>query len=539
MLSVSRMKSLISPTFFSIISNPSKTGPFTLYFHPIRHVSSISKPRLNLHLLLVKPTMSNLDSDKLQTRTLSTEATPSSGEIHVIVGPMFAGKTTTLLRRIKAETSNGSFQVKDSNNLIHLNKTLRELCITGRVKEAIGIMRHEDSPLFAETYSILLQECIHRKRFRWGMIIHSHMIIVGFVINDYLMIKLLILYTKLGDLNTAHHLFDNLPNRTLVSWNAIIAGLVQKGDEKMGLRYYYAMRRTGLIPDQYTFASIFKACGSLAILEQGRIVHGIFLKCQPNGNIIVNSALMDMYFKSSSPYDGRMVFEKVLEKNVITWTALIFGLAQNGRVYEVLESYRSMLKEGCRPNYVTFLALLSACSYGGLVKEGWEYFLSMKNDYGIQPVGKHYAAMVDLLGRSGRLEEAFEFVKDVPCKEHAVIWGALLGASRIHGNADMLKASANKFFEMEPENAGKYVVLCNAYAAFGLWDCVQDVRLKMKNAGIKKEPGYSMIEIRHEVNFFFMDDNTDKKTEEIRELINSITCILKDAGFVLDWSSFS
>ncbi|KAA8537288.1 hypothetical protein F0562_027025 [Nyssa sinensis] len=471
------------------------------------------------------------------SRCLQTNVSRSpSGEIHVIVGPMFAGKTTTLLHRIKSESSNGSFQAEARKNFLRLDGTLKDLCFSGRLTEAVGILCRAELQLHSKTYSLLLQECIFRREYKKGRRIHAQMITVGFVPNEYLKTKLLILYAKAGDLETAHILFDKLLAKTLIPWNAMIAGCVQKGLEEVGLGLYYKMRQSGLTPDQYTFASVFRACASLATLEQGKRAHGVLIKGQISGNVVVNSALIDMYFKCSSPTDGHLAFDKSLDRNVITWSALISGYGQHGKVGEVLEFFHRMINEGFRPNSVTFLAVLSACSHGGLVNDGWEYFLSMRRDYGIQPRGKHYAAMVDLLGRAGRLEEAYEFVLNSPCMEHSVIWGALLGACRIHGNMDMVKLAAKQFFELEPENAGKYVVLCNAYATFGLWDSVAEIRGAMKESGMKKEPGYSMIEVQRLVHFFFMGGNSHEQTEQIYEMIKDMICILKDAGYVPDVS---
>ncbi|CAN1260084.1 Pentatricopeptide repeat-containing protein At4g16470 [Linum perenne] len=181
-----------------------------------------------------------------------------------------------------------------------------------------------------------------------------------------------------------------------------------------------------------------------------------------------------------------------------------------------------MKEEGFRPNYVTFLAVLSACSHGGLIDQGWAYFLSMK-DYGIEPKGKHYAAM-----------EAYNLVLSSPLKEHSAIWGALLGACRIHGDMDLASLAAAKFFELEPENSGKYVVLSNAYATSGFWDQVQEVRGTMRDFGITKDPAYSWIEIQGEVHFFLTRDTAHVKSEELYSLVIEITSILKDAAFVPD-----
>ncbi|CAN1260082.1 Pentatricopeptide repeat-containing protein At4g16470 [Linum perenne] len=197
-----------------------------------------------------------------------------------------------------------------------------------------------------------------------------------------------------------------------------------------------------------------------------------------------------------------------MEKSLISWNAMISGYVQNGLV-------------------------LSACSHGGLIDQGWAYFLSMK-DYGIEPKGKHYAAMVDVLGRAGRLQEAYNLVLSSPLKEHSAIWGALLGACRIHGDMDLASLAAAKFFELEPENSGKYVVLSNAYATSGFWDQVQEVRGTMRDFGITKDPAYSWIEIQGEVHFFLTRDTAHVKSEELYSLVIEITSILKDAAFVPD-----
>ncbi|KAB2078519.1 hypothetical protein ES319_A06G168100v1 [Gossypium barbadense] len=447
---------------------------------------------------------------------------------------MFAGKTATLLSRIQAQTNNCSFQAKLLKEYTQLNKVLRDFCFTGRLREAVGLLWRTRLKADAATYALLLQECLFRKEHKSGRRIHAHMVVIGYVPSEYLKIKLLILYAKSGDLRTAYVLFDNLLEKTLISWNAMIAGFVQKGCGEFGLDLYYNMIKNGVSPDQYTFASVFRASASLASLEHGKRAHGVLIKSHIRENVVVSSALMDMYFKCSSLTDAHQVFNEVVNRNVVTWTSLISGYGQHGRVNEVLELFDKMINEGFRPNYVTFLAVLSACSHGGLVNEGWHYFLSMKRDYGIQPRGQHYSAMVDLLGRSGKLHEAYEFVLNSPFKEHPAIWGALLGACRIHGDMDLVKLVADKYLELEPENSGTYVLLSNTYATFGFWENLAALRRKMRNSGVIKEPAYSRIEIQGEVHFFLRGDVSHRRSAEIYELIKLMPSILKDPDYVPD-----
>ncbi|GFQ01609.1 pentatricopeptide repeat-containing protein at4g16470 [Phtheirospermum japonicum] len=537
MLKITRMKSLLnlSP---SLSKTTAAASPFFLCFHSqtsifLRTATKLKSTKNPNFIPAVSVTNSLANYSKptnsSHSRGLCTESAPS-GEIHVIVGPMFAGKTTTLLKRMKTESTNGRFQANTVTRPCHLDRTLKDLCFMGRIKEAIGILCCTGLQVHPDTYSLLLQECIFWKQYKTGRRIHWQMVIAGFIPDQYLKIKLLILYAKSGDLDAAHILFDKLLTKTLIPWNALIAGYVQKGLDDLGLSLYHRMRQYGLIPDQYTFASVFRACSSLAILEQGKRVHAILIKSQINTNVVVTSALMDMYFKCSSLNDGFKVFEKSLERNVITWTSLISGYGLHGKVDKVLGFFNQMINEGFRPNQITFLAVLSACSHAGLVEKGREYFSSMMRDYNVRPMGKHYAVVVDLLGRAGRLDEAYEFVETSPYKDHPAVWGALIGACRIHGNVDMIKLAAKNFFELEPDNAGKYVVLSNAYATFGLWKNVAEIRSVMKGSGVKKEPGYSMIEVQKEVHFFFMGHNTHKQTEQIHEWARDLTFILKDVG---------
>lgn len=413
---------------------------------------------------------------------------------------------------------------------------MQGLCVSGRLVEAIGLLYRTGFPVHPRTYSLMLQECIFWKKYKKGRRIHAHMIVVGYAPNEYLKTKLLILYAKSGCLETAQFIFSNLVEKSLIAWNAIIAGYVQKGLEEVGLELFCGMRQAGLRPDQYTFASVFRACATLALLEPGRQAHGVLVKCQIGDNVVVNSALIDMYFKCSCICDGRLLFDTCSTRNTITWTTLISGYGQHGRVVEVLDCFDRMISESFRPNYVTFLAVLVACSHGGLIDKGHMYFQSMIKEYEIMPQAKHYAAMVDILGRAGKLKEAYEFVLESPFKEHSVIWGALLGACKVHGDLDLLKVASKNYFELGRVNSGKYVVLANAYASSGLWDDVEEVRAALRESGMTKEPGYSRIEVQKEVCFFFKGDTYHRRVDEIYQVIREITSILKDAGYVPDLS---
>lgn len=386
------------------------------------------------------------------------------------------------------------------------------------------------------TYALLLQETVNRKEAKLGKRIHAHIITTGFTPNEHLRTKLLIFYAKIGELLVARHLFDRTPGaqRGIVSWNAMISGYVRAGLEREGLNLYRSMRLVGLEQDQFTFVSVFNACAKLAMLEHGRRAHCLMIKRSVKANVIVSTALMDMYLKCSNPHDGRQVFKSSFERNVTMWTALISGYGQHGYVTEVLELFDQMIKDGFRPNHVTFLAVLSACAHGGLIDEGWKYFYSMTKEYGITLRGQHCSAIVDMLGRAGRLIEAYEFAKRLPCDRHSVIWGALVGACRKHGNMELVKFAAKKFFELQPENAGKLVVLSNTFAACEMWKSVADIHGMISLLGMKKDPAWSSIELRGEVHTFLVGDKSHEQIAMIYEVSNALARSLAQGAYAAD-----
>lgn len=285
-------------------------------------------------------------------------------------------------------------------------------------------------------------------------------------------------------------------------------------------------------PDKFTFPSILRACASIVSLEQGKQVHACIIKTESEPNIVLESSLVDMYVKCGTIEDARRVFDKMPERNVVSWTAIIAGYGRYGDSKEVFMLFEQMQQLGLKPNYVTLLAILNACSHAGLVDEAWHYFESIDRDYHIKPRVEHYSCMVDLLGRAGRLDEANEFINRMPLKPHAAIWGTLLGACRMHGNIELGKIAAEHLFNLDSQNAGKYVVLSNIYAAAGRWEDVAKVRKLMKDRGVKKEPGCSWIEYRKKIHLFVVGDRSHPQSEEIYATVETLIRKIKEAGYV-------
>eukprot|EP01018_Ginkgo_biloba_P000501 Gb_29077 [translate_table: standard] len=303
-------------------------------------------------------------------------------------------------------------------------------------------------------------------------------------------------YAKCGRMKDARQVFDEMPEKNVISWTAMIAGYTQNGHMEDALAVFYQMQFLGFRPDQLTYASLLRACAGLAALEQGKQIHAQVITSRLQSHFVLATALIDLYTKCGSIDAARHLFEKLPHRDAISWNAMIAGYGKHGFVKEALQLFEQMKKTGIKPDQITFIGLLSACNHAGLVDEGWHYFESISRDHGIAPIAEHYACMVDLLGRAGRLDEAHEFIKQMPIKPTAEVWGALLGACRVYFNMEIGRLAAEQLIELKPQNAGTYVVLSNIYATLGRWDAVSKIRKMMKDRGIKKEPGCSWIEIK-------------------------------------------
>jgi pentatricopeptide repeat protein len=315
-------------------------------------------------------------------------------------------------------------------------------------------------------------------------------------------------------------------------WSAMITGYALSGNSREALKLFYQMQLTNMKPDLATVKSLVPACAHLAALQPGTWMHGYLIKSGFESDVSVGTALVDMYGKYGSIDMARKLFDIMHERDVVSWSAIIAGYGMQGYGENALELFSQMQKTGLSPDHVTFVCVLSACSHAGLLDEGWQIFDSMVRDYDIMPSVEHYACMVDLLGRVGRLDDAEDFIKKMPLKPDAGVWGALPGACRIHCNVELGGRVAEQLFYLEPDNAGHYVLLSNMYAAAGSWDDVAKVRTMMKDKGLKMTPGCTLVEINNRVHQFIADDRSHPHSDEIYATLKSLAGQMKDAGYV-------
>ncbi|KAJ6932410.1 pentatricopeptide repeat-containing protein [Populus alba x Populus x berolinensis] len=370
------------------------------------------------------------------------------------------------------------------------------------------------------------------------------------------------MYAACGEMNVALGIFENMKNRDVISWTAIVTGFVNTGQVDAARKYFHKMPErdhvswTAMIdgylrlnyykealmlfremqtskikPDEFTMVSILTACAQLGALELGEWIRTYIDKNKVKNDTFVGNALIDMYFKCGNVEKALSIFNTLPQRDKFTWTAMVVGLAINGCGEEALNMFSQMLKASVTPDEVTYVGVLSACTHTGMVDEGKKFFASMTARHGIEPNVAHYGCMVDLLGKAGHLKEAHEIIKNMPMKPNSIVWGALLGACRIHKDAEMAERAVEQILELEPNNGAVYVLQCNIYAACNKWDKLHELRRVMMDRGIKKTPGCSLIEMNGIVHEFVAGDQSHPQTKEIFGKLNKMTSDLKIAGY--------
>ncbi|KAH9549631.1 hypothetical protein CY35_10G029700 [Sphagnum magellanicum] len=297
------------------------------------------------------------------------------------------------------------------------------------------------------------------------------------------------MYAKCGSIEDAWRVFNKMPSRDSVTWNAIISGHVKCGQGQKVLELFQQMQQEGVQPDSITFVGVLNACASVVTIQEGRCVHQLIIQNGLEYDVFVGSSLVNMYAKCGSIGDVWRVFNKMPSRDVVTWNAILRGCAMHGHGREALKHFERMREEGVQPDDITFVCLLSAYSHASLVDEGMHLYALMIRDYMIFAKLEHYTCMVDHLGHVGHLQEVEDIVMAMPYKPQVATWMALLGDCMIHGNVEMAECVAKQILEMELENAVGYVLLSNNYAAAGNMRLCSNVELWRKKIAAKKQLG--------------------------------------------------
>ncbi|OMP09144.1 hypothetical protein COLO4_05756 [Corchorus olitorius] len=411
---------------------------------------------------------------------------------------------------------------------------------SGQYEEALAFLEEMIRANVVPNESTLvsaLSACAQCGNLEMGKKISSWIDEHGLGFNIHLVNALIDMYSKCGDLNTASDLFEGLKQRDVISWNVMIGGYTHMSCYKEALELFQRMLRSNIEPSDVTLLSILPACANLGALDIGKWIHAYIDKnFQNSTNISLWTSLIDMYAKCGAIEAAQQVFNGMKQRTLASWNAMISGLAMHGLANKALELFSQMTTEGFKPDNITFVGVLSACSHAGLLDLGRQYFSSMTQDYAISPDRHHYGCMVNLLGRAGLFDEAEALIQSMEIEPDGAIWGSLLGACRLHKRVELAESVVQRLLELEPENPGVYVLLSNIYAGAGRWDDVARIRTFLNDKGMKKVPGCSSIEVDSVVHEFLVSDKVHPRCKEIYDMLNEVDTLLEKAGFVPDTS---
>ncbi|KAF3543258.1 hypothetical protein DY000_02008622 [Brassica cretica] len=341
-------------------------------------------------------------------------------------------------------------------------------------------------------------------------------------------------YVSSGHIGEAKMLFKEMEEKNILTWMIMISGLADNGFGEEGLMLFSCMRKEGFEPCDYAFSGVIKSCAVLGAYCNGQQFHAQLVKIGFDSSLSAANALITMYAKCGVVEEARRVFITMPCQDSVSWNALIAALGQHGHGAEAVGVYEEMLKEGIKPDRITFLTVLTACSHAGLVDKGREYFDSMETVYCIPPGADHYSRLIDLLCRSGRFSEAESVIKSLPFEPTAQIWEALLSGCRVYGNMELGIIAAEKLFELIPEHDGTYMLLSNMYAATGKWEEAARVRKLMRDRGVKKELACSWIEVETQVHKFLVDDTSHPEAEAVYNYLKELGKEMRRFGYVPD-----
>jgi len=423
------------------------------------------------------------------------------------------------------------------------------------------------------TYSSLLSACARGGLEKEGEQLHATVLVKGYCSNVFVDTSLINFYARRDGVQRARHVFDDMAERSVVSWNSILAGYVRCGDFDGAMRVFDAMpcrnvvswttmvagcaqngkcrqalllfgemRRAGVELDQVALVAALSACAELGDLKLGRWIHWYvqqrFVARNQQPSVRLRNALIHMYASCGIIHEAYQVFVKMPWKSTVSWTSMIMAFAKQGLGKEALDLFKTMLSDGvgvngASPDEITFIGVLCACSHAGFVDEGRQIFASMKHTWGINPRIEHYGCMVDLLSRAGFLDEARGLIETMPFKPNDALWGALLGGCHIHRNSDLASEVENKLVpELSVDQAAGYLVLLSNIYAFGQrWQDVITVRQKMIEMGVKKPPGRSWIQINGVVHNFVSGDMTHKHSHFVYEILYDVTKQANQEGY--------
>ncbi|XP_068658263.1 pentatricopeptide repeat-containing protein At5g66520-like [Aristolochia californica] len=392
------------------------------------------------------------------------------------------------------------FNQLDNPHVFICNNLIKSFSHSNSPENSISVyskMRKSSIAANNYTFPFVLKALSDLRLLRRGQSVHTHVIKTGHSEDIYVQNSLMDLYSSCGLTLACVQVFDEMPLRDAVSWTTLICAHRIAGRLDAALFAFERMRLSGITPNHVTMVNVLAACAGAGALDMGVWVHDYMKRNGWELDVILGTSLIDMYGRCGRIEMGLRVFETLVHKNIFTWNSLIRGLALAKHGEDAVSCFFRMEAEGVKPDRVTLIGVLCACSHSGLVEAGRQIFYSMIDGrFGFSPEVKHYGCMVDLLARAGLIDEARGLIECLPFEPNKFIWGALLAGCRAHGNLELCEFAARRLLELEPHNGAYYVLLSNLYSEMGKWHQAEQLRRLMEGRGIKKDIGWSASELQ-------------------------------------------
>ncbi|XP_057773151.1 pentatricopeptide repeat-containing protein CRR2, chloroplastic [Salvia miltiorrhiza] len=416
------------------------------------------------------------------------------------------------------------------------NAIFRALSLLGDGEEVLRLYRRMNSigmPSDRFTYTYVLKACVvsGSQLPLCGKEVHAQVLRRGYESHLHTMTTLVDMYAKFGCVESARVVFSSMPVKNPVSWSAMIACFAKNARPLEALELFREMMRYDVSPNSVTMVSVIQACAAVSALEQGKLIHGHILRKGFDSILPVMNALVTMYARCGDLELGENVFNQMGKRDVVSWNSMISSYAIHGLGSKALAIFQEMVKLGVSPTPISFISVLGACSHSGLVDEGKLLFESMVKEHGIRPSVEHYACLVDLLGRANRLDEAARVIADMRDEPGPMVWGALLGSCRIHCNVKLAERASRRLFELEPTNAGNYVLLAEIYAEAKMWNEVKRVKKLLEDKGLQKVSGCCWIEAKKRVYSLRSVDELNPQIELIHALVVKLSEEMMEQGY--------
>ncbi|KAL3615968.1 hypothetical protein CASFOL_040262 [Castilleja foliolosa] len=436
----------------------------------------------------------------------------------------------------KIDEAMSVFEKMSRRDVVSWSTMITGFVKSGRAKEAIDLYRKMQKEGLKDDGVVILaliQACVNIEDLRMAKYLHAYMIRRSFRMDVVMQTSLIDMYINNGKLDVACTIFRNMGCRNVVSWSTLISGYAKNEFAKNALELLIEMQSCGFEPDVVSLVSGLLACSQVALPLSGREIHGYIIRRFDAGrDQVLCTALIDMYAKCGLLGRANLIYEKLSCKDIILWNTIISSYGIHGEGKRALSIFRRMIEMGIKPDHATFASLLSAMSHSGLVDEGQYWFDVMIREYEIQPMEKHYISLIDLLSRAGRVEKAWNVIGSMECEPGIAVWVALLSGCIIHKKLSIGELAANKVLELKPNCPGIYALVSNFFATAKKWDKVAIIRKAMRIEGMKKSPGFSVVEVNGKLHAFVVEDRGHPQYRDILVILETIEREMSGLGYV-------